>query len=90
MWYYKRSQQLKFSKVIALTTLLYGNESWAVRTKNMNRIQSVETRYLRTVRCCTRLDHIEIEDIRKETRYSQYEIKWANIKLDKSAEYNVR
>jgi hypothetical protein len=43
-----------------------GSESWTIRETDINRVKSVEMRYLRNFKGCTRLDHIENEDIRRE------------------------
>jgi hypothetical protein len=51
---------------MAVPVLLYDSETWALRKRDWNRIQAVEMKYLRTVKGCTRLDQIRIEDIRNE------------------------
>jgi hypothetical protein len=45
--------------------LPYGSESWTIKARYISRTQSVEMRYLRTVKGCTRLDHFKNADIRK-------------------------
>jgi hypothetical protein len=72
----RKTTQMKFYKVMALPVLLYGSETWAIKTKDMNKIQATEMRYLRSVKGCTKLDHIKNEDIRKEldTDSTQYKI----------------
>jgi hypothetical protein len=50
---------LKFDKVITLTRSLYRSESWTIKARGKNRIQSVEMRWLRTVNGCTTLGHIK-------------------------------
>jgi uncharacterized protein YydD (DUF2326 family) len=68
---------------MALPVLLYGRETWAIKTKDMSKIQATEMRYLRSVKGCTKLDHIKNKDIRKEldidsTQYKieNYRKKW--------------
>jgi uncharacterized protein YydD (DUF2326 family) len=46
--------------------LLCGSEKWTIKTKDMSKIQAKVMRYLRSVRGCTKLQHIKNEDIRKE------------------------
>jgi hypothetical protein len=51
-------------------------ETWTIKTKDKSEIQATEMRYLRSVKGCTKLDHIKNEDIRKEsdTDSTQYKI----------------
>jgi hypothetical protein len=56
----------KFYKIMAVPVLLYGSETWTLRKRDWNRIQAAETKYLVTVKGCTRLDPIRNEDIRNE------------------------
>jgi hypothetical protein len=51
---------------MAVPTLLYGDECWTMRKRDMQKLQAVEMRFLRSVKGCTRLDKIRNEDIRKE------------------------
>jgi hypothetical protein len=51
---------------MAVPVLLYDSETWAPRKRDWNRIQAAEMKYLRTVKGCTRLDHIRNEDTRNE------------------------
>jgi hypothetical protein len=44
--------------------LLYGSESCTIKARDMNRIQSVEIRYLKTDKGHTRAGYIKTEDIR--------------------------
>jgi hypothetical protein len=62
----KKETNLKFYKIMAVTVLLYGSETWTMRKKDWNRIQAAEIKYLRTVKGCIRLDQITNEDIRNE------------------------
>jgi hypothetical protein len=53
------------------------HESWTNKVRHINKIQSVEKRYLRIVKGCTRPEHIGIknEDNRKELRIQSLKIK---------------
>jgi hypothetical protein len=51
---------------MTVPVLLYGSEKWTLRQRDWNRIQATETKYLRTVKGCTRLDQIRNEDMRNE------------------------
>jgi hypothetical protein len=62
----RKATQIKFYKLMALPVLLYGSGTWTIKTKDMSKIQATEMRYLRSVKGCTKLDHIKNEDIRKE------------------------
>jgi hypothetical protein len=66
--------QLRFYKGEAVPTLLYGSESWKIKSTYIHRIQSVEMRYLKTVKGCTRLYHIKNKGTGKELEYNQNEI----------------
>ena len=57
---------MKFSKVVARPSLLYGSETWVTRTRDMTRLEAAEMRFLRSVKGYTRLDKIRSEVIRKE------------------------
>jgi hypothetical protein len=45
---------------------LCGSETWTQRKTDWNRIKAAETKYLRTVKGCIRLDQIRNEDVRNE------------------------
>jgi hypothetical protein len=64
--YGRETWTIKCYKVMALPVLLYGREAWTIKAKDMSKIQATEMRYLRSVKGCTKLDHIKNEDIRKE------------------------
>jgi hypothetical protein len=76
----KKTTQIKFYKVMALPVLLYGSETWTIKTKDMSKIQATEMRYLRSVKGCTKLDHIKNEDIRKELDIDSTQYKIANYR----------
>jgi hypothetical protein len=50
---------MKFYKVMALPIVLYGCETWSVKTKDINRIQATGMRYLISVKVCTTTDHVK-------------------------------
>jgi hypothetical protein len=58
--------QMKFYKVVARPTLLYGSERWVTTTQDMTCLEAAEMHFLRSVKGCTRLDKIRSEVIRKE------------------------
>ena len=62
--------QIKFYKVVARPTLLYGSKTWVTKTRDMTRLEAAEMRFLRSVKGCTRLDKIRSEVIRKELEIS--------------------
>jgi len=51
--------QMKFYKVVARPTLLYGSETWVTTERDMARLEETETRFLRNVKGYTRLDKIK-------------------------------
>jgi hypothetical protein len=51
---------------MAIPSLLYRSEGWILRRKDESSIQSVEMKFLRSVKGCTRLDHSRNEQIRDE------------------------
>jgi len=56
---------MKFYKVVARPSLLYGSETWATTQRDMTRLEAAEMRFLRSVTGYTRLDKIRSEDIRQ-------------------------
>jgi len=72
MRYYKKNlnktctdTQIKFYKVVARPTLLYGSETWVTTKRDMTGLEAAEMRILRSVKGYTRLDKIRSEVIRK-------------------------
>jgi hypothetical protein len=61
---------MKFYKVVARPSLLYGNETWVTTIRNVTRLEAAEMRFLRSVKGYTRLDKIRSEVIRKELKIS--------------------
>jgi hypothetical protein len=77
--------QIKFYKVVARPSLLYGSETWVTTKRDMNRLEAAEMRFLRSVTGYTRLDKIRNEDIRQELKISgiqdvrlKYKRNWLN------------
>jgi len=60
--------QIKFYKVLARPTLLYGSETWVTTKRDMVHIEAEAMRFLRSVKGYTRLDKIRSEVIRKELK----------------------
>jgi hypothetical protein len=60
--------QMKFYKVVARPSLLYGNETWVTTKRDMTGLEAAEMRLLRSVTGYTRLDKIRSEVDRKSTR----------------------
>ena len=59
---------MKFYKVVARPTLLYGSETWVTTKRDMTRLEAAEMHFLRSVKGCTRLDKIRSAVIRKELK----------------------
>jgi len=77
--------QMKFYKVVARPTLLYGSETWVTTKRDMTRLEAAEMRFLRSVKGHTRLDKIRSEIIRKELQIpgiqgvgTKYRQNWIN------------
>jgi hypothetical protein len=49
---------MKFYKVVARPSLLYGSEIWVTMTRDMTRLEAAEMRFLRNVKGCTRSEVI--------------------------------
>jgi len=56
---------MKFYKVVARPSLLYGSETWVTTKRDITRIEAAEMRSVRSVTGYTRLDKIRSEDIRQ-------------------------
>jgi len=76
---------MKFYKVVARPSLLYGSETWVTTQRDMTRLEAAEMRFLKSVTGYTRLDKIRSEVIRQELEISEikdarlkYEQKWIN------------
>jgi hypothetical protein len=62
--------QMKFYKVVARPTLLYGSEKWVTTKRDMTLLESAEMRFLRSVKEYKTLDKIKSEVIIKELEVS--------------------
>ena len=76
---------MKFYKVVARPSLLYGSETWVTLKRDMTCLEAAEMRFLRSVTGYTRLDKIRSEVIRKELEISgiqdmrlKYKQNWIN------------
>ena len=58
---------MKFYKVVARSTLIYGSETWVTTTRDMNRLEAVEMHFLRSVKGYTRLDKNKKRSYKKRT-----------------------
>ena len=56
---------MKFYKVVARPSLLYGSETWVTTERDMTGLEAAEMHFLRSVMGYTRLDKIRSEVIRK-------------------------
>jgi len=56
---------MKFYKVVARPTLLYGSKTWVAMLQDMTGLEVAEMRFLSSVKGYTRLDKIRSEIIRK-------------------------
>jgi hypothetical protein len=61
---------MKFYKVVARPTLLYGSETWITTKRDMTRLEAAEMRFLRSVKGYATLDKIRSEVTRKELKIS--------------------
>jgi len=61
---------MKFYKVVARPSLLYGSETWVTTKRDMTGLEAAEMRFLGSVTGYTRLDKIRSEVIRKELEIS--------------------
>jgi len=76
---------MKFYKVVARTSLIYGSETWVTTKRDMTCLEAAELRFLRSVTGYTRLDKIRSEVVRKELEISgiqdvrlKYKQNWIN------------
>jgi len=76
---------MKFYKVVARPSLLYGSETWVTTERDMTGLEAAEMRFLRSLTGYTRLDKIRSEVIRKELEISgiqdvtlKYKQNWIN------------
>jgi hypothetical protein len=76
---------MKFYKVIARSTLLYGSETWVTTKRDMARLEAAEMCFLRSNKGYTRLDKIRSKVITKALKISaiqdvksKYKENWTN------------
>ena len=62
--------QMKFYKVVARPSLLYGSKTLVTTQRDMTRLEAAEMRFLRSVTGYTRLDKIRSKDLRQELEIS--------------------
>lgn len=62
----RKETQIKFYKVMAVPTVLYGSECWVPKKNELRQIESSEMKFLRSVKGCTRLDKLRNTQIRDE------------------------
>ena len=79
----RQDTRLKFYKTMATPVLTYGCETWTTRTRDRQRIQAAEMKFLRQTKGCTLLDHIRNNDIRRDLniynindKIQQYKTNW--------------
>ena len=77
--------KMKFYKVVAKPTLLYGSETWVTTKWDRTRLEAAEMSFLRSVKGYARLDKIRSEVIRKKLEISwkqdvrsKYKQNWIN------------
>jgi len=76
---------MKFYKVVARPSLLYGSETWVTTQRDMTGLEAAEMCFVRSVTGHTRLDKIRSKDIRQELEISgiqdmklKYKQNWTN------------
>jgi len=76
---------MKFYKVVARRTLLYGSETWVTTKRDMTGLEAADMRFLRSVKGYKRLEKIRSEVIRKELEIfgikdvrAKYKQNWIN------------
>lgn len=62
----REETQLKFYKTMAVSTLMYGSETWVEKASYRNKIQSAEMRFLRSVKGYSLKDKKRNEEIRQQ------------------------
>jgi hypothetical protein len=74
---------LRFDKIMAIPTLLYGSECWTLTKRQNSRLEAAEMCFLRSVACYRLIVHRRDEDIREElqiidinSRIKGYQITW--------------
>lgn len=76
----RKETMLKFYKVLAIPTLVYGSEVWVIGKKEEQSITTAEMRFLRSVKGCTRRDMFSNADIRNELQVTALNEKIASYR----------
>jgi hypothetical protein len=84
-WNVRHETVIKFYKTLALSTLLYGSEAWALTSAQIKRTEAAEMKLLRPLAGNTLSDHIRNEDTHQKLeienvtiKISTYRNKWLN------------
>jgi hypothetical protein len=65
----RKETLLRFYKIMAMPTLLYGSECWTLTKRQKSRLEAAEMRFLRSVAGYRLIDHRRNEGIREELNY---------------------
>jgi hypothetical protein len=65
-----KKTRIKLYNTLALPTLLYGSENWAIKARDARRIRAAGKKYMRTAGC-TWTDHKPNKEIAKELNITQ-------------------
>jgi hypothetical protein len=76
---------IRFYKILAFPTLLYGSETWDLRKKDETRIQSVKMAFLRTDKGCIKSSKIKNDDIREEFNIAVVRDKLNSYKMERTS-----
>jgi hypothetical protein len=71
----RKETLLRFYRIMAIPTLLYGSECWTLTKRQKSRLEAAEMRFLRTVAGYQLIDHRHNEDIREELQIIRYKFK---------------
>ena len=92
----RKDTQARLYDVMAVPLLLYGCESWVLRSAQLRKVEAAEMRFLRGMRGCSLRDHIRSSDIRRELgreetileKMYRYRSKWVDH-VERMAEERV-
>jgi hypothetical protein len=76
-----KKSRIKLYNTLALSTLLYGSESWTIKARDATRITATEMKYLRRTAGHTWTDHKTNTEIAKELNITPV--------LDKMQDYKI-
>lgn len=76
----RKETQIKFYKVMAVPSLLFGSETWTMTAADSKKLQAAEMKFLRSVKGCTILDKIRNDKIREELMIFSLEEKIKNYR----------